>query len=92
MTSRTYKQTDKDRPATVRDVEALFDQYLGQLTVTAKPEQYLSTTEAARRLGISRAKVYDLFASDDLHRHYIGRRAFVLEAELERFMSRQGQR
>jgi len=43
--------------------------------------------QVTARLGFSRAKLYDLIAEGQIHPVKVGRRSFVTETELERFVA-----
>jgi len=47
----------------------------------------LSTTEAARRLGISRAYIYELLATNQLASLKVGKRRLIPDAECQRFIA-----
>ena len=46
-----------------------------------------SPTESAAALGISRARLYELFRQGDLKAKKIGNRTLILAAELDRFLA-----
>jgi excisionase family DNA binding protein len=52
-----------------------------------QPVWLLSTVETAKGLGISRAEVYELFASGALASVKVGRRRLVPAAEIDRFVA-----
>jgi excisionase family DNA binding protein len=88
MSSRTYK----DEPLTRDEADELVTLIHRLLNAGAIPSKYLTVSETCERLGISRAKLYHLFGSGELRRNNVGKSVRVLEADVERFMSRQGQR
>lgn len=55
-------------------------------TVTATPLAY-SPNEAAKAIGHSRTRVYELIASGQLRAKKDGRRTVILHAELERYLA-----
>jgi excisionase family DNA binding protein len=56
------------------------------MTVQYQGRRLLTIEEAGERLGVSRARVYELFKRDELPSVYVGRLRRVLESDLDAFI------